>query len=105
MKKTMKPEEVNPNSLPLSLPLPANTTEQDDMITAGQRKVNLIWEYTQAFIAITVVLTTMAKALVLENDVAIPTILATAFGIVVGFYFGRTNHQKIGGVAKGDVGR
>lgn len=73
------------------------TTIQQDLTTAGQRKVNLIWEYTQALIAVTVVVTTMAKAFLLGNGEAIPTIFSVAFGTIVGFYFARTNHQAIGG--------
>lgn len=34
--------------------LPANTTEQEDIVTAGQRRINIIWEVTQAMIAVTV---------------------------------------------------
>jgi hypothetical protein len=43
--------------------LPATTTEQEDIVTAGQRKVNLIWEYTQSIIALLVVFTTMIAAI------------------------------------------
>lgn len=74
------------------------TTTQQDLTTAGQRKVNLIWEYTQAFIAIVVVLATMTKAVTIQTGEQIPTILSVAFGTVVGFYFSRTNHAAIGGV-------
>lgn len=35
--------------------LTPTTTEQQDLTVAGQRKVNLIWEFTQASIAILVV--------------------------------------------------
>jgi hypothetical protein len=84
------------------LPLPPDTTSQQDLTTAGQRRVNLIWEYTQAVIALSVVTTTMGTAayqvLHPKPDVQIPTIIAVAFGTVVGFYFSRTNHAAIGGV-------
>jgi len=75
--------------------LPPTTTRQEDISTAGQRKINLIWESTQAFIAIIVVLATMASGLrsaFLESGEQIPTIMSVAFGTVVGFYFSRTNH-------------
>lgn len=81
-------------------PLTPNTTAQEDITTAGQRKVNLIWEYTQAFIAIVVVVATMVSGLKVKKDEQIPTILSVAFGTVVGFYFSRTNHQAIGGIGK-----
>ena len=81
-------------------PLAPNTTEQQDLTTAGQRKVNLIWEYTQAIIAMVVVTTTMASTLIAswKADTQVPNLIAVAFGTVVGFYFSRTNHAAIGGV-------
>lgn len=79
--------------------LTPTTTAQEDITTAGQRKVNLIWEYTQAAIALLVVLSTMvAGFLVAIKGGQIPTIYSVAFGTVVGFYFSRTNHQAIGGI-------
>jgi len=80
--------------------LPARTTFQDDLTTAGQRRVNLIWEYTQAVIALLVVASTMASGMVamFYNQIQIPTIISVAFGTVVGFYFSRTNHAAIGGI-------
>ncbi len=82
-------------------PLPPNTTIQQDLTTAGQRKVNLIWEYTQAVIALIVVSTTMftgMRAAWIQSKEQLPTIMSVAFGTVVGFYFSRTNHAAIGGV-------
>ena len=81
-------------------PIPARTTTQQDLTTAGQRKVNLIWEYTQAFIAIVVVMATMSSGLyqtMHPGEPQLPTIMSVAFGTVVGFYFSRTNHAAIGG--------
>ena len=80
---------------------PAETTFQQDLTTDGQRKINLIWEYTQAIIALIVVIATMSAGMLsayygLHDN--IPTILGVAFGTVVGFYFSRTNHAAIGGV-------
>jgi hypothetical protein len=82
-------------------PLPPDTTHQQDITTAGQRKINLIWEYTQAIIALVVVLSTMAAGImeaVAPKVQQLPTIMSVAFGTVVGFYFSRTNHAAIGGV-------
>ena len=90
--------------MPIPLPqqsLPPKTTEQEDITTAGQRKVNLIWEYTQSCIAVLVVISTMAVGVKLGFDgkgESLPTILSTGFGMVVGFYFSRTNHAAIGGI-------
>jgi len=84
-------------------PLPPTTTHQQNLTFEGQRRINLIWEYTQAVIAITVVGCTMAAGVKVTFDAApreIPTILSTGFGLVVGFYFSRTNHSAIGGIGK-----
>jgi hypothetical protein len=81
--------------------LPATTTAQQDITTAGQRKVNLIWEYTQATVALIVVISTMWAGIYETykgSDKPIPTIMSVAFGTVVGFYFSRTNHAAIGGI-------
>jgi hypothetical protein len=80
--------------------VPARTTFQEDLTTASQRRVNLIWEYTQAAIALMVVVATMACGIVAMINEAkqIPTIIGVAFGMVTGFYFSRTNHAAIGGV-------
>ena len=80
--------------------LPPTTTHQEDIVTAGQRKVNLIWEFTQAIIAISVVATTMfvaGYAYIVQGNTDVPNLIAVAFGTIVGFYFARTNHQAIGG--------
>ncbi len=81
--------------------LPARTTFQQDLVTAGQRKVNLIWEYTQAVISIVVVVANMVVAVydgIYQNGVAFPVVLSSSLFLVVGFYFSRTNHSAIGGV-------
>lgn len=79
---------------------PATTTFQEDLNTAGQRRINLIWEYTQAMIALLVVVATMVCGAYAQiyDQTQIPTIIAVAFGTVTGFYFSRTNHAAIGGI-------
>lgn len=80
-----------------NLSLPPNTTEQEDMVTAGQRRVNLVWEYTQAAIAVTVTLGMIFVPLFhgVHNST-----LENAFFLIVGFYFSRTNHTAIGGIGR-----
>jgi hypothetical protein len=81
------------------------TTHQEDLTTAGQRKINLIWEVTQAVIAILVTAANLTVA-VYEGLAGVtgkpaapfPVILSSAFFLIVGFYFSRTNHAAIGGV-------
>jgi len=86
-------------------PAQATTTSEEDLHSASQRRINLIWESTQMIIALTVVISTMIAGVYLavggKPETQIPTILSVAFGTVVGFYFGRTNHQYVGGVQVG----
>lgn len=83
------------------------TTEEDDRISAGQRVVNLIWENTQMKIALSVVWAAIGVASYLairggtDAQVAAFVFLYGVANLVTGFYFGRTNHQKIGGVVQG----
>lgn len=70
------------------------TTEADDRTTAGQRRINLIWEISQSAIAtsITAAIIYCAVNKITSQD------LANAFFLIVGFYFSRQNHVNIGGV-------
>jgi hypothetical protein len=76
--------------------LRATTTEQEDITTAGQRRVNLIWEFTQAGIAISVTLAMLYASI---NEIKAEE-LKYAFFLIIGFYFSRTNHSAIGGIGK-----
>lgn len=73
--------------------LTPDTTAQEDLTFAGQRRVNLIWELTQAIVA------TMITGAVIFT--AINRIesreLTYAFISIVTMYYVRTNHTKIGG--------
>ncbi len=95
---------MSEDSPALQPPLPPTTTHQEDVTTAGQRKVNLIWEYTQAIIAVSVVFANLACAVFsvisvrATMKIEIPGMLTNALFLVVGFYFSRTNHAAIGGV-------
>ena len=72
---------------------------QQDLVYAGQRKINLIWEWTQSVIAVLVVIATLGCGIVgMSMNLQVPTIISVAFGMVTGFYFSRTNHAAIGGV-------
>ncbi len=88
--------------------VPPTTTAEEDRKTAGQRAVNLIWETTQMKIALSVIwasLIVSAMLSVLGRWLGAPELQLAAivflFGVanlVTGFYFGRTNHNKQGGV-------
>lgn len=90
-------------------PLAATTTSQEDMTTAGQRKVNLIWEFTQAGLAALVVLSnvTVAVFMVVQRIpfTEYPPILSHSLFLIVGAYFNRTNHAAIGGIGPKPVQR
>lgn len=115
--EALKPAD-DPNA-----PLPAKTTNQEDIAKAGQRVVNLMWEKTQSTIALTVIFVGLGvnglEALIMifltrelsSNQIAIISIclqfINITTGIVIGFYFSRTNHTNVGGVgpAKKDTER
>jgi len=63
-----------------------------------QKKINYVWEYTQAGIAGSVVLATLIMEFLIVSGFSKvdkePVLIAAAFGLVVGFYFGRTNHAR-----------
>lgn len=89
--------EIDPKAVP-----PKTTAEQDRM-TAAQRSINRVWEYTQAIIAIIVTVGTLliAGVLVLRGDGDSATaflLLSNAFFMIVTSYFQRTNHTRVGGV-------
>ncbi len=100
-------------------PVDPTTTSEQDRKTLGQRRINLIWEMTQALITFIIIGTAMYVSgkialIVVESN---PTERATSMAItafvlisnstflVLGFYFGRTNHQRTGGVGarEGDM--
>jgi len=90
--------------------LPARTTYQEDMTTAGQRAINVIWETTQAKIALYVIFgalmidgSAVLLSMFLNRDMTAAQALALGFvnttgATVISFYFSRTNHAAIGGV-------
>jgi len=83
--------------------LPPTTTKQEDVVTAGQRRVNLIWEITQAFIAVIVTLASLyvaANLAIKDGASGGFLLLSNAFFLIIGFYFSRTNHSAIGGIGK-----
>lgn len=78
--------------------LPPNTTASDDLKTAGQRRINLVWEVTQAIIAISVTMAVIycdVHGIESEN-------LGKAFVLIIAIYFVRMNHTKIGGIGGTD---
>jgi len=76
---------------------PTTTIEQNKH-TLAQRRINIIWEVTQAVIALLVTMATLytaAKlALITPAQTAAFLLLSNSFFLVIGFYFGRTNHAR-----------
>lgn len=84
-----------------------NTTAEQDRHSSSQRRINRYWEITQSLIALSFILT--AEIVIVVITIYFTDLRPTAFnflctivGTVIGFYFGRTNHQRVGGV---DLGR
>lgn len=85
---------------------PATTVAEEELRTAGQRRINLIWEITQAIIAIAVTLGTLwiIGSLLLRDgssdsrDTAF-LLLSNAFFMIMTSYHTRTNHTKTGGIS------
>ncbi len=82
------------------------TTAEEDRATHGQRRINVMWETTQAIVAIAVTMTTLGVCAYLVVNGANPDgaflLLSNVFFLVVGTYFQRTNHTKIGGLPSRD---
>lgn len=76
--------------------LAPTTTEQQDVVTAGQRRINTIWEVTQASISLLITLAVIYCAIFSINSDAI----TNAFFFIIATYFTRTNHTRIGGVGE-----
>lgn len=85
---------------------PSTTTSEEDRHSAGQRQINRVWEFTQALIAISVTVCVLYAAVTItlrsDMDKTAFIFLTNVAFTIIGFYFGRTNHQRVGGV---DIGR
>lgn len=121
----MSPTKPKPEAAPQPS-LPPDTTAEQDVISAGQREVNLLWEHTQSRLALIIIVTfnLVVVAVILwaisggnlgvegepknSSRELVLTALTLLYGLtnlVVGFYFGRTNHQRTGGVGGENVTR
>lgn len=99
------PEPIRVDQIPImpDPPKPSVTTAEQDRTTQGQRKVNLIWEVTQASIAVAVVIANLIVGVYsgINPDAGeVPDILSNSLFLVIGFYFSRTNHTAIGGLGQ-----
>lgn len=88
--------------------LPSTTTAEEDRVTAGQRDTSMMWETNQKWIALIVIGVSVVVAGVVvvfgyrigatDLQLASAMFLNGAANLVIGFYFGRTNHTRVGGV-------
>jgi hypothetical protein len=74
--------------------IPTTTTSEQDRKTFAQRTISFIWETTQAIVAISITFAMIYAAL---NKIESAP-LTNSFFLIVGFYFSRTNHTKVGTV-------
>lgn len=102
-------ETPKPSATAENPPARATTTSEEDRHTRGQRSVNLLWEITQAVLSYGIIgVTLYVDARIAVGNVEIAANRLSALmqlnvmaGLVIGFYFGRTNHQNVGGVQIG----
>ena len=87
----------------------AHAREEESLRSSGQRRINGLWEITQSLVALFVTGTTLYAAIsVIHSNSPIAhemvAFLTNVFFVVIGFYFGRTNHQRTGGVGGESAG-
>lgn len=93
------PAEARPQQ-----PVAPKTTLQEDLTTLGHRNINVMWERTQQVISLMIVAAALAVIgyLVVYGDAPLRllalSMLSNILFLVVGTYFQRTNHTKVGGV-------
>lgn len=87
---------------------PSDVRTESARRSESQRSINLIWETTQMKIALSVIWAALFVAAILailgryigSSDVqlAASVFLFGVANLVTGFYFGRTNHTRSGGI-------
>jgi hypothetical protein len=76
-------------------------SDAEILAVSRHQKINLIWEYTQAYMAIIVITTVLGSSTYIaistqedsKRNVALAFMIGLA-NLVAGFYFGRTNHTR-----------
>lgn len=87
-----------------------HSDQEESLKTHGQRRINILWETTQAIIAVAVTLSTLIVCafLIISSGGEAATgaflILSNVFFLVVGTYFQRTNHTRVGGIGGTQAG-
>lgn len=106
-KATIRSEAATADAL-----VATRAADEATLRTEGQRRINLLWENTQMKVALSVIWASLAVAALLASfgrwvgspdlQLAAVVFLFGVANLVTGFYFGRTNHQRIGGVGGDD---
>lgn len=81
--------------------VPPTTTAEQDRTTRSQRRINFIWESTQAIVTVAITLSEIYAQL---HKISAP-MLDAAFFAVTSTYLARTNHTKVGGIGPHYTGR
>lgn len=74
------------------IPPPTEPEVAKEKAATRKNTINMLWEYTQAFLAIS--LTLAAIYVAIWGDGTESETLKNALFVVIGFYFGRTNHTR-----------
>lgn len=101
-------EEPTPSRIAAKEVAATRVSDETSLRTSGQRKINLIWEVTQAIVTVMVVGATLyiAGRLAISDSTDRTVaflLLSNAFFMIVTFYYQRTNHIRTGGVGGRDV--
>lgn len=104
-------EEPTPSRIAAREVAATRLSDETILRTSGQRKINLVWEVTQAVVTVMVVGATLyiAGKLALSEGAdggdrtAAFLLLSNGFFMIVTAYYQRTNHTRTGGVGGRDV--
>jgi hypothetical protein len=81
---------------------PQHQDNEDSRTSVGQRCINLLWEGTQAAIALMLMGGIVYMSI---RRIPVPDELKILASLIGGAYFSRTNHERIGGVGTKYEGR
>lgn len=99
-KQTVHGEVVPPTEVAQET-LATRLAEAEVLAVERHQKINMVWEYTQAYMAILVITAVLGVSIYVaattqNNEIRIAA-LVFMYGLanlVAGFYFGRTNHAR-----------
>lgn len=98
---TVEENRASAGAREASKELATRVSDASALRTAGQRRINVIWEFTQASLTILITIAVIYAELSGKSS----TTLNNGFFAVIATYLARTNHTKIGGVGVDELGR